>query len=64
MDGTITFRDRAYTPGFDVVSLDARDEKGKRLGVGEVVRCDGRDGEEVEVFKIVGVSVNPGQADR
>ena len=56
-DGTITFQGRAYTPGFDVLGLDAADEKGKRLGLGELLTCGDGDGAPVEVFKVVGVEV-------
>lgn len=54
----ITFDGRQYMAAESLPGLHRRAvQKGKRLATGEAAACPGRDGQDVRVFKVVGVHV-------
>jgi hypothetical protein len=54
---TVVFHGRGYTQGGEVGGLSGRRVRGRRVGVGEMAACPGREGERVHVFKALGAPV-------
>jgi hypothetical protein len=58
LDGTVFFEGRSYIPAEKMSGMKGRDPRpGEYLGLGETAACPGREPHEVQMFKVVGVSV-------